>query len=193
MATTSNLSSIIRYYAEKQKSPFIDLKEFCAYVKKYAEHHVEEQSELVKYLGDPSGTVVAELQGLSEKRLVAIITTNNKKTIVSITYLASKYANLYKNMMKNESIPFPQVTDLPKQFPNQTLEHKPASQYIPSIVNKEPSKSPLLYILDFARELPAMLLPACVPLKALLDTSQQKVRKILKKGKKRSGVFSFLS
>ena len=60
MATTSNLSSIIRYYAEKQKSPFIDLKEFCAYVKKYAEHHVEEQSELVKYLGDPSGTVVAE-------------------------------------------------------------------------------------------------------------------------------------
>ena len=181
MATTSNLSSIIRYYAEKQKSPFIDLKEFCAYVKKYAEHHVEEQSELVKYLGDPSGTVVAELQGLSEKRLVAIITANNKKTIVSITFLASKYANLYKSMMKNESIPFPQVTDLPKQFPNQTLEHKPASQYIPSIVNKEPSKSPLLYILDFSRDLPAMLLPACVPLKALLDTSQQKIRKILKK------------
>ena len=78
MATTSNLSSIIRYYAEKQKSPFIDLKEFCAYVKKYAEHHVEEQSELVKYLGDPSGTVTAELQGLSEKHLVAIINTKNK-------------------------------------------------------------------------------------------------------------------
>ena len=181
MATTSNLSSIIRYYAEKQKSPFIDLKEFCAYVKKYAEHHVEEQSELVKYLGDPSGTVVAELQGLSEKHLVAIINANNKKTIASITYMASKYANLYKNMMKNESLPFPQVTDLPKQFPNQTLEHKIASQYIPTIVNKEPSKSPLLYILDFARELPSMLLPACVPMKALLDTSQQKVRKILKK------------
>jgi len=181
MATTSNLSSIIRYYAEKQKSPFIDLKEFCAYVKKYAEHHVEEQSELVKYLGDPSGTVVAELQGLSEKHLVAIITANNKKTIVSITFLAAKYANLYKAMMKNESLPFPQASDLPKQFPNQTLEHKPASQYIPSIVNKETSKSPLLYILDFARDLPAMLLPACVPIKVLLDTSQQKVRKILKK------------
>ena len=181
MATTSNLSSIIRYYAEKQKSPFIDLKEFCAYVKKYAEHHVEEQSELVKYLGDPSGTVVAELQGLSEKHLVAIINANNKKTIASITYMASKYANLYKNMMKNEALPFPQVSDLPKQFPVQALEHKIASQYIPTIVNKEPSKSPLLYIFDFARELPPMLLPACVPMKALLEASQQKVRKILKK------------
>ena len=181
MATTSNLSAIIRYYAEKQKSPFIDLKEFCSYVKRYAEHHVEEQSELVKYLGDPSGTVAAELQGLSEKHMVAIINANNKKTIVSITFLASKYANLYKDMMKNESIPYPQSTDLPKQFPNQVLEHKAASQYIPAIIEKDNSKSPLLYILDFARDLPSMLIPACVPIKALLDTAQQKVRKILKK------------
>ena len=181
MATTSNLSAIIRYYAEKQKSPFIDLKEFSAYVKKYAEHHVEEQSELVKYLGDPSGTLTAELQGLSEKHLVAIITANNKKTIVSITFLSSKYANLYKDMMKNESIPYPQATDLPKQFPNQVLEHKVLSQYIPAIIEKDNSKSPLLYILDFARDLPPMLIPACVPIKALLDTAQQKVRKILKK------------
>ncbi len=181
MATTSNLSAIIRYYAEKQKSPFIDLKEFCAYVKKYAEHHVEEQSELVKYLGDPSGTVAAELQGLSEKKLVAIINANNKKTIVAITFLASKYANLYKEMMKNDSILFPQASDLPKQFPTQVLEHKAVSQYIPSIIEKDNSKSPLLYILDFARDLPPMLIPACVPIRALLDTAQQKVRKILKK------------
>ena len=181
MATTSNLSAIIRYYAEKQKSPFIDLKEFCAYVKKYAEHHVEEQGELVKYLGDPSGTVVAELQGLSQKHMVAIINNNNKKTIVSITFLASKYANLYKDMMKNESIAYPQATDLPKLFPNQVLEHKAASQYIPSLIEKENTKSPLLYILDFSRDLPPMLIPACVPIKALLDTAQQKVRKILKK------------
>lgn len=181
MATTSNLSAIIRYYAEKQKSPFIDLKEFCAYVKKYAEHHVEEQSELVKYLGDPSGTVTAELQGLSEKKLVAIINANNKKTIVSITFLANKYANVYKEMMKTEAIPYPQANDLPKLFPNQVLEHKAASQYIPAIIEKDNSKSPLLYILDFARDLPSMLIPACVPIKALLDTAQQKVRKILKK------------
>ena len=181
MATTSNLSSIIRYYAEKQKSPFIDLKEFCTYVKKYAEHHVEEQSELVKYLGDPSGTVVAELQGLSEKHLVAIINANNKKTIVSITFLAAKYANVYKEMMKNDAILFPQGTDLPKQFPSQILEHKSVSQYIPFLIEKDNSKSPFLYLLDFARDLPPMLIPACVPIKVLLDTAQQKVRKILKK------------
>ncbi len=181
MATTSNLSAIIRYYAEKQKSPFIDLKEFCAYIKKYAEHHVEEQSELVKYLGDPTNTVVAELQGLSEKHLVSVITANNKKTIVSISYFSVKYANLYKEIMKNEGVPYPIITDLPKQFPNQVIEHKVANQYIPSIIDKDNTKSPLLYFLDFARDLPSMILPACVPIKVLLDTAQQKIRKILKK------------
>ena len=181
MATSANLSSIIRYYADKQKSPFIDLKEFCAYIKKYAEHHVEEQSELVKYLGDPSSTIVAELQGLSEKHLVALINANNKKTIVSITYFAVKYANQYKEIMKNESILYPIVTDLPKQFPTQVLEHKIIGQYIPSLIEKDNSKSPLLYLLDFQRDIPSMVLPACVPIKALLDTAQQKIRKILKK------------
>ena len=160
MATSSNLSSIIRYYAE---------------------HHVEEQAELVKYLGDPTSTVVAELQGLSEKHLVAVITANNKKTIVSITYFAMMYANQYKEMLHKDNILFPIVTDLPKQFPTNTLEHKVANQYIPQIINVDNSKSPLLYIMEFTREIPAMIVPACVPMKVLLDTAQQKIRKILKK------------
>lgn len=181
MATTSNLSSIIRYYAEKQKSPFIDLREFCAYVKKYAEHHVEEQSELVKYLGDPTSTVVAELQGLSEKHLVAVINANNKKTIVSLSFFAQKYTNQYKELMQNDSILYPIITDLPKQFPTTALERKPASQYITSNIEKEDNKSPYLYIIDFTRDIPALLLPGCVPIKVLLDTAQQKIRKILKK------------
>lgn len=181
MATSSNLSSIIRYYAEKQKTPFIDLREFCAYIKKYAEHHVEEQAELVKYLGDPTSTVTAELQGLTEKKLVAIINSNNKKTIVSISYFSVKYANQYKEIMKNEAIPYPIVTDLPKQFPTSSVEKKIANQYITDLIEKDDSKSPLLYIMEFTRDLPALIMPACVPIKVLIDTAQQKIRKILKK------------
>ena len=181
MATTANLSSIIRYYAEKQDSGFIDLREFCAYIKKYAEHHVEEQAELVKYLGDPTTTVVAELQGLAEKKLVVVINNNSKKTIVSITYYAAKYTEQYQQMMKNEGTLFPILMDLPKQFPNAVLERKIAGDYLPSLINKEETKSPLLYILEFSRDITPLLLPACIPLKALIDISQRKVRKILKK------------
>lgn len=181
MATSSNLSSIIRYYADKQKSPFIDLREFCSYIKKYAEHHVEEQAELVKYLGDPTSTVVAELQGLADKKLVSVISSNNKKTIVAISFFSVKYANQYKEILKNDSIPFPIVTDFPKQFPTSALEKKVANQYIPDMIGKEDSKSPMLYLLEFTRDLPALILPACVPVKVILDTAQQKIRKIMKK------------
>lgn len=181
MATTSNLSSIIRYYAEKQNSPFIDLKEFCIYVKKYAEHHVEEKAELVKYLGDPTNTVTAELEGLSEKHLVSVVTANNKKTIISVGFFAEKYAKQYKEILSNETIPYPCVTDLPKVFPNSILETKEAITYIPEMINSDLQKAGNLYILDFPREIPQLLMPATVSIQVLIETAQSKIRKILKK------------
>ncbi len=181
MATSSNLSSIIRFYAEKQKSPFIDLREFCTWIKKYAEHHVEEQADLVKYLGDPTGTVTAELAGLEQKRLAAIIPNGNKKMILSIAYFSIKYATIYKELLKNESIPYPSEPDLPKKFPSTILDRKSASEYITENIDKEPSKSQSLYIVVFARDLPPLLLPACVPMKVLIESAQLKIRKILKK------------
>ncbi|MCR4953381.1 MAG: hypothetical protein K6A43_04840 [Treponema sp.] len=181
MATTSNLSSIIRFYAEKQNSPFIDFKEFCAYIKKYAEHHVEEQAELVKYLGDPSSTVSAELQGLEEKHIAAVMTVSNKKMILSITFFSAKYANQYKELLQNETIPFPVITDLPKKFPLAVLPKKAASEYITELIEKDNTKSQLLYSLEFIRELPSLILPACVPAKVLIEASQKKIIKVMKK------------
>ena len=141
MATSSNLSSIIRFYAEKQKSPFIDLREFCTWIKKYAEHHVEEQAELVKYLGDPTNTVTAELTGLEQKHLAAVIPNGNKKMIVSIAFFSAKYANLYKELVKNESIPYPVEQDLPKKFPTAILERKAAQDNFIQNMNEEPQKT----------------------------------------------------
>ncbi|MBR4790483.1 MAG: hypothetical protein IK024_06290 [Treponema sp.] len=181
MATSANLSSIIRFYAEKQKSPFIDFREFCTWVKKYAEHHVEEQAELVKYLGDPTGTVTAELSGLEQKHLAAVLQNGNKKMIVSIAYFSLKYAETYKELLKNESIPYPIETDLPKKFPTNVLERKSAQDYFIQNMDQEPSKLQNLYVVVFPRELPSLLLPACVPIKLLVESSQMKIRKILKK------------
>ena len=181
MSIPTNLSSIIRLYAEKNNSPFIDFREFCIYIKKYAEHNLEEAGELVKYLGDASGIVSAELQGLSEKHLVSVITQNNKKIIVSITYYSAKYANQYKEILNSEKTPYPLVSDLPKQFPINSIEKKIAEDYIPSIIDNQNTKSPNLYILEFSKNVPSMLLPACVSVKQLVESAQIKIRKVLKK------------
>ncbi len=181
MATISNLSSILKHYANRQKSPFIDFREFCEYVKKYAEHHVEEESSLVRYLGDSSQTISAELSGLSEKHIVGLIENNNRKTIICIQYISNVVALKYKEMLSNISIPFPIVADLPKNFPQSIIEKKQATDYIISNLNKKPENSPNLYILEFSNEMTSLLVPAIVPIKVLLETAQKKIKKILKK------------
>ena len=181
MATSSNLSSIIRFYAEKQNSPFIDLREFCTYVKKYAEHHVEQQAELVKYLGDPTGTITAELEGLSEKHLAAVVQNGNKKLIVAIPFIANKYAEQYKEMLKNEALPYPSEAELSKIIPQNALERKKATNYIYSIIDGHNQKSSSLYILEFDKDLPPIVLPASITLDELLESAQAKIRKIVKK------------
>lgn len=192
MAASANLSAIIRHYAEKQNSAFIDYKEFCIYIKKYAERHVEEVAELVKYLGEPSQIVSAELQGLLEKHLVAITTVNNKKTIVAITYLSVKYANQYKEIKNSEQIPYPLLSDLPKNFPLTAIENKQADTYIPQALKEQNLKSPLLYILEFSKEIPSIILPACVPVSLLIESAQIKIRRLLKKEQYHDFIFKKL-
>lgn len=181
MVAISNLSSILKHYANRQKSPFIDFREFCDYVKKYAEHHVEEESSLVRYLGDSSQTISAELLGLSEKNIVGLIENNNRKTIICVQYISNIIALKYKEMITNVSIPYPIVTDLPKNFPLSLIEKKQASEYIIKNLNKKPENLPNLYILEFANEMTSLLVPAIVPIKVLLETAQKKIKKILKK------------
>lgn len=181
MVAISNLSSILKHYANRQKSPFIDFREFCDYVKKYAEHHVEEESSLVRYLGDSSQTISAELLGLSEKNIVGLIENNNRKTIICVQYISNIIALKYKEMITNVSVPYPIVTDLPKNFPLSLIEKKQASEYIIKNLNKKPENLPNLYILEFANEMTSLLVPAIVPIKVLLETAQKKIKKILKK------------
>lgn len=181
MATSSNLSSIIRYYSEKQNTPFIDLREFCAWIKKYAEKKVEEQAELVKYLGDPTNTVIAELSGLEEKHLASVVTNGNKKTIICVSFLASRIEAQYKSISQDESKPYPGETDLPKHFPPAILEKKKAEQYITECIENQNSKTPHLYILEFSRELPNILLAASTPILDLIAVAQRKIMKMVRK------------
>ena len=181
MATSSNLSSIIRYYAEKQNSPFIDFREFCLWIKKYAEKKVEDQAELVKYLGDPTNTLLAELAGLEEKHIAAINTLGNKKVIVSVSYVTTLIEKRYEEILKDLSKPFPSEIELPKKFPISILERKKADLYIPEEIDAPDKKSSVLYALEFSRELPPILMPSNVPIKTLLEIAQKKIIKIVKK------------
>ena len=182
MALTANLSTLLRSYATKQGSAFISFRDFCEYLRKYAERNVENQAELIKYLGNPEKIVYSELQELASQHLVHLIDQNTAKTtIIVISYFSVQFANRYKEIVHNTSVPFPLMSDLPKQVPLDAIERKAATDFLPALAAKQDLKSPHLYCLLLPHDAPAILFPACVPVHILTDAALEKIRIMLKK------------
>lgn len=182
MATVINIGTLLQKYANKQNSPFVNQKDFYPYVKKYAEHHIEEDTELVKYLGNPTAIVNQELDELAQEHLVHIFNKgSDKQTIIVIPFLSARYANRYKEISLNPSVPFPTVSDLPKELPNEAIPKENASEYILELSKHFDAKSLKLCVLQFPQNTPPILFPECVPTNYLIDAALTKIRTMLKK------------
>lgn len=182
MATSANLGAILRHYAKKQESAFVNLREFCDYLKKYASKHLEEQPDLVQYLEVPESTLLKEFEDYQNKHEVYLIKQNNGKvTVVCLTYYTVYYANKYKEILSNPQIPFPCVTDLPKQIPTEALERKSLEDIIKEWQTSQNTKSAKLYCVLMPRDIPSLILPECVPISYVSRDAMAKIRHMLKK------------
>ncbi|MBQ1949547.1 MAG: hypothetical protein II367_05270 [Treponema sp.] len=181
MATSANLGTILRHFATRQESAFVNIREFNDYLRKYAAKHLEEQPNLVQYIEIPESTLLKELEELASKHEVFITTQAGKTVAVVITYYSVLYANRYKDISTNITVPFPTALDLPKQLPVEAIEKHDASEFIPELQAHQDVKSPLLYCLIMPRDIPSILFPACVPVHFLTRAAMAKIRHMLKK------------
>ena len=181
MATSVNLSSILRNFATKQESPFVYIRDFCDYIKKYAAKNLEQQPNLVQYIEISESSLTKELEELASKHEVYLTTQGGKPVVIVITYYSVLYANRFKDIVSNITVPFPCVTDLPKQLPVEAIEKTDASEIIPKLQQEQDVKSPVLYCMMMPRDIPAILFPACVPVQFLTRTAMAKIRHMLKK------------
>ena len=104
-----------------------------------------------------------------------------KITIIVLTYYSVYFANRFKEMQTNTAIPFPLLSDLPKQVPHDAVEKKDASEIIPAFLASQNTKSSALYSLLLPKDVPAIVFPVCVPIQFLLKASIAKIRALLKK------------
>ena len=182
MSTTSNLGTILRFYANRQESAFINYRDFCEYIKKYSARHLEEQPELIKYMESPESILYSELKGLSEKKEVYLLNFDtNKATIAVTSHFSVVYANKYKEILTNHTIPFPLIADLPKLLPHDAIEKESAENLIPKLSENQNLKSPVLHGIILPRDIPSILLPECVPINFLTRAATAKIRNMLKK------------
>ena len=182
MAKSVNLESLLRHYATKQESAFVNFKDFCDYIRRYSAKHIEEQPEFVQYLEVPDSTLYKEIEELVTKHEAYILNQNTGKVIIVVlTYYSVYFANRYKEILNSPMVPFPSVTDLPKQLPVNAFEKRDAVEFIPYLLSEQDVKSPLLYCLMLPKDVPAILFPACVPVIFLVRCAMAKMRHILKK------------
>lgn len=182
MSTTSNLGTILRFYANRQESAFINYRDFCEYLKKYSARHLEEQPELIKYMESPEAILYSELKGLAEKKEVYLLNFDtNKATIAVTSHFSVVYANKFKEILTNHTIPFPIISDLPKLLPHDAIEKETAENLIPKLYESQNLKSPVLHGIILPRDIPSILFPECVPINFLTRAATAKIRNMLKK------------
>ncbi len=194
MSAKKNLLTILVLFAQKQNSPHVHFAEFCDYMRRYAQHNIDTQPELVSYTTNPEAAMYDELEALQKKG--SIIITNpesDKKGVIVIPYYVERYASRYRELANNPTIPFPTINDLPKQAPLEMIEQHQASIYILELFEKEEAgekqhpaatvdnESKRLYGLTLSNNIPTIIFPSTIPISLLFDISLAKIRQMLRK------------
>lgn len=182
MAGETKLYEILSLFSSKQNTSVIQYNEFYDYLKRYAQHHIESQPNLLPYITSTAESLNKDLLKLIEQKKVFIINPDtDKKAIVVTAFLIDFYYKRYREIENNLSIPYPVVQDLPRQVPDEVYEKQTVTDLIYKSFNNELSDTNNLYALIFTRELPMLLYPSSLPLNNLVDISINKIRFMLRK------------
>ena len=130
MSTTANVLTLLKFYANKQKSPMINYDEFADYIRRYAQHHMEENSDLVKFMGNSSNVLDSEINLLAADHQVVISQISGKDFIFVVASYVENFANIYKRIEANVAIPFPNFNDISKHVPHDIATPVPAADII---------------------------------------------------------------
>lgn len=182
MATTANILTLLKFYASKQKSPIIEYREFGDYLHRYAQHHLDENSELVSFCGASyTDALDAEISQLVSSRSVVVAPVSNKDYIFVISIFVEKFAETYKQIETNISIPFPSITDIPKSVPLDIVTRQPAADIIYRLLDKEELNDKTLYAIVFSKNIPSLLFPSLTCMAELVNCALRKIQDLLHK------------
>lgn len=182
MATTTNILVLLKFFASKQNSPIVDYFEFCDYLKKYSEHHLEEQPTLQVYIGKTEEALQKELDKYSAtKQIIQTVSNADKKIIFVMPYVIDMASEKYKDILITPSIPFPAENDLPKNTPKEAVVRENAADLIEKLMKNQDLNDKTLYGLVLPHDAPTILFPASLPIVTIIEHSILKLQTFLKK------------
>ncbi|MCQ2240074.1 hypothetical protein [Treponema sp.] len=182
MATTSNILTLLKYNCNKQKTNMLEYGQFADYIHRYAQHHIEENPDLVSYCSaDYKMVLEAELNSLVADKQVAIVSIRNKDFLCCVPYFIEKYNEILTSIETNPLVPLPNVNELPKQVPHDILTKVEPDEIVYSRLQKEELDDKKLYCIVFGKNFPALLYPSNYPMERLVQICLKKVQELLHK------------
>ncbi|MBO5607057.1 MAG: hypothetical protein J5930_04105 [Treponema sp.] len=180
---SSIILTLLKFYSSKQRTPVIEFGEFVDYLKRYAQHHTDENPELVVYTSGSNDSLQEELSKLVSERHISMLTQGGKQFIAVINYFMERYTETYVEMERNFSLPFPNMNDLPKHVPADVADRQQASDIIFKLLdeNFRPDDK-TLYCILFSKGVPGVLLPSTVSGITLVNICLKKLQDLLRKG-----------
>ena len=182
MATTSNILTLLKFNCAKQKTQMLEYSQFCDYLRRYAQIHLDDNPDLAVYCGSGySEAFDAAIGALVVDKQVALGTFRNKEYIFVIPRFIEDLDELYKRIEANTSVPFPSITDLPKAAPKEIVTKVNASEMLVEHLAKEEVSDKYLYCVIFSKEVPSLLLPSTRSVVSLLNLSLKKLQALLRR------------
>ena len=183
MATTSNILTLLKYNCTKQKTHMLEYAQFADYIHRYAQHHMEENPDLVAYCSaDYRMVLETEINSLVAEKQVAIGTIRNKDYLFVTPYFIDKYNAIYNQIETNISVPLPNVNELPKNVPHDILTKVEPDEIIYSRLQNETLDDKKLYCVVFGKNFPSLLYPSNYPVDGLVKLCLRKIQELLHKG-----------
>ncbi|GHV37323.1 hypothetical protein AGMMS49546_04740 [Spirochaetia bacterium] len=172
MIKTTDLYSILRAYANKYNSPYIEIEPFLTFLGKYAAHMVKDQPEWAKWQEDTGLKFWNEMSEYAEDGRCVLLTDTAEGRVYMPFFYVEKLKEIYKSIDENADIPFPSEDSFGITLPKDQLNvlnleadlapyfDKPAESFLPIVKLMFPDTSGSALIL--APMIPRRLMEAAI-------------------------------
>jgi hypothetical protein len=181
MALGINFYSILTAYADKNRSPDIDVGLFIEFLEKYAARHAESQGEWAAWTKDTGRKVWSELSRLVEAKRCTIRSDDGGTHVFLFQFYAELVEQAYASIDNVADIPFPSEDSLRIVIPVEQLRSLRLEADLGSYLeHPQNSPFPIIKIVFPENAGEALALSTMIPRK-LMEAAMLKVRNYLQR------------
>jgi hypothetical protein len=188
MAQTTDLYPILKAYAHKNNSPYIDIDPFLAFLEKYSVHKAAEQPEWDKWTTDTEIKFWREMGNLAESEKCVLLADTPDGRIYIPSYYVDLLEETWKSIDDTADTPFPDEESLKITIPeNQVRPLYLGTDLGPFFAppeedggNAAPKNTPSIIRLIFPEGCGSALILASMIPRRLMEAALLKVRHYLR-------------